>query len=563
MQEGLLAPVHKRGLLSAVESFRGLVVSCVLHKVYAWCVNTYLRTWLYQENQKGANLLPRQCGFLPRRSTVNNMFILQNAVHHACGHRKSLCVLLLDVASAYDSVDQAQLLANLQGMGVPQHLVRAIQGMYSARDELGNLAEPFPVGKGVKQGCPASPLLFCLYVQGVSKDLEGLERGHAEAYTLPAGGNNPLPDWAYADDFMLLTVGVGGMQRLADGAARSFLLQRLKLEPGKCVVFCVRCDEAEAVRVDGHEVPFAPQGGTRLLGLMFDRTASASCMVQHRGACMLTAYRCARAKVYVSSEVPCSIPVITKLMKVAVEPAGVYGCELWGLLSVPGVGAGDFSVRKLFALADPMEKKRAKVLRAWLNLPKGTPYVCLLHELGLKPLVHAYVIKAVKWWNHVVGLKPDSPWRLAMEQNVQDHRKASFTGLNFAGALFSALKVVLGERGLATSMASMDKFDITVVEERLGVVYGQHLEWLRTGPQQVVGTMVQWYMRVVGLHQPGELPCWYTLNVPQCVIIRFMRFRLGCHFLRNNTGRWQHMKPYVPPLQGARPMGATLWCKAY
>jgi hypothetical protein len=130
-----------------------------------------------------------------------------------------------------------------------------------------------------------------------------------------------------------------------------------------------------------------------------------------------------------------------------------------------------------------------------------------------------------------------------MEQNVQDHRKASFTGLNFAGALFSVLKVVLGERGLATNMASMDKFDITVVEERLDAVYGQHLEWLRTGPQKVVGTMVQWYMRVVGLHQPGDMPCWYTLNVPQCVIIRFLRFRLGCHFLRNNTGRWHHMKP--------------------
>jgi hypothetical protein len=119
-------------------------------------------------------------------------------------------------------------------------------------------------------------------------------------------------------------------------------------------------------------------------------------------------------------------------------------CELWGLLSVPGVTAAGLTLQQLYALADPTEKLRLKVIRTWLILPHSTPCAPLLHELGVEPLVMSYVRKAVKWWNHVVQLKEDSPWRLAFKENVRDAQDASFRGHNFSYALFVVLRVLLG-----------------------------------------------------------------------------------------------------------------------
>jgi hypothetical protein len=454
-------------------------------------------------------------------------------------------VLLLDVASAYDSVNQQCLVDTLRELGVPQHLVRAVQGMYrglnySVRDSEGNLGDPFPAGVGVKQGCPASPLLFCMYVQPVSAELEGVTQ--ADAYTLD--GSTPLPDWAYADDFMLLATSKSGVQRLTGAAARAFLARHLRLEPHKCVVFGVECGEEGGISVDEQCVPQAPEQGTRYLGLMYDRKASAKVMAQHRGGCMLTAFRRARAKVCVSDEVPSSIPVMLDLLSTSVMPAGLYGCELWGLLSVlsvPGVTDEGLTVEQLYALDDPMEKLRLKAIRAWLNLPHGTPCLPLLHELGLEPLVMSYVRRAVGWWNHVVTLEPDSPWRLAMQQNVRDAQNPNFRGVNFSRALTVVLRVLLGSgsRGLSNdTVHKLQTISLERVEAGLAATYKEYLQ----SQQTQAGSMIRRYFTVVGTHEAGVRPCWYTFQVPHRVMVRFLRFRLGCHYLRLNTGRWERRR---------------------
>jgi hypothetical protein len=178
---------------------------------------------------------------------MHNVVMLANAVHHAVGRGEKLCVLLLDVASAFDNVDHACMVATLNELGLPQHLVRAVHGMYNGLQYLlcckeTGLTEPLEVGVGVKQGCPVSPLLFCLYVQPVSGDLVG----EAEPAVYSLDGNS-LPDWAYADDFVLLAYTAEGLQRLTGAAARAFLRRRLKLEPTKCVVLSVNVPAGEAV----------------------------------------------------------------------------------------------------------------------------------------------------------------------------------------------------------------------------------------------------------------------------------------------------------------------------
>jgi hypothetical protein len=535
MKEGLLVPVHKRGDLSEPGSYRPIVVSSLLHKLYAWCINHALRKWMRSQPGQPRDLLPRHCGFLPHRSTLHNLFMLSNAMHHSVVRREQLCVLLLDIASAFDSVNHASMIHTLQELGVPAHLVRAVHGMYQGLQYRmctadGRLTEPLDVGVGVKQGCPASPLLFCLFVQPVSVELAAVQE--LEVYQLEG---HSLPDWAYADDFVLLAHSTAGLQHLTGSAARAFLQRWLRVEPAKCVMLGVAVPDEESVTVDGHQVPRAPPEGQRYLGVVFDQAATPATMARNRARCMQSAFRVARGRLHASDAVISCMPVILRVLNTAVAPAGLYACEVWGLGTLPHVGGGDFGLPHFYALSDPMEMERCGLLRGWLRLPRSTPKACLLHELGLQPLSHEYTRRAVRFWNTLVRMPATSPYRMALVQNVADafHSNRG-TVVNFTSALYIVLRLLGVVNRPESHLRGLNTISVDDVDRQLLAKYS---EWVTHA--LVGGGMIGWYFRDVGRHEVGTRPAWYHISVPHKVAVSFLRFRLGCHHLRINTGRWQ------------------------
>ena len=395
------------------------------------------------------------------------------------------------------------------------------------------LAEPLEVGVGVKQGCPVSPLLFCLYVQPVSGDLVG----EAEPAVYSLDGSS-LPDWAYADDFVLLAYTAEGLQRLTGAAARAFLQRRLRLEPAKCVVLGVNVQADEAVTLQGQQVPCAPPDGQRYLGAMFTDTANPAAMAQHRAQCMQTAFRVARGKVHASGDVVSCMPVILRVLNQAIVPVGLYASEVWGLGALPRAGCGDFGLSHFYSLSDPVEAGRCGLIRLWLRLPQAAPKLCLLHELGLQPLSHDYTRRAVRLWNTLVAMPADSPYRLALVQNVSDAFDSRFKAVNFTRALFCVLRWLGIERQLKSCMCALNYIVPQVVEQKL---MGRYTEWIQTQVTAAgVGRgIIGHYFTAVGTHACGQRPSWYSVSVPHKVSVGFLRFRIGCHHLRVNTGRWQ------------------------
>ena len=62
------------------------------------------------------------------------------------------------------------------------------------------LAEPFLTLRGIKQGCPSSPLLFCLLLSGVERRV--LREAAGAAVLL--GGQDSRGMVSYADDIKLM-----------------------------------------------------------------------------------------------------------------------------------------------------------------------------------------------------------------------------------------------------------------------------------------------------------------------------------------------------------------------
>jgi hypothetical protein len=136
------------------------------------------------------------------------MFVVQHLAHHAVKSRQPMYVVFLDVKAAYDTTSHATMVETLLGLQFPEHLVRGIAGMYTGLQyqvvAAGSHAAPFPVGIGVKQGCPLSPTLYNLYVQPISGTLSSLHVG--PCYPGVAGHH---PDYHYADDIALVAGSLG------------------------------------------------------------------------------------------------------------------------------------------------------------------------------------------------------------------------------------------------------------------------------------------------------------------------------------------------------------------
>ncbi len=110
---------------------------------------------------------------------------------------------LTDYSKAFDCVEHDKLWAALEELGIPLHLIMLIRSLYIDQEATvyttyGN-TEWFKIGKGVRQGCIFSPLLFNLYKETITRKLDLDE----SIIRVKIGGRN-ISNLRYADNTTLL-----------------------------------------------------------------------------------------------------------------------------------------------------------------------------------------------------------------------------------------------------------------------------------------------------------------------------------------------------------------------
>ena len=113
-----------------------------------------------------AALQPSQKGFIPGRSGADHIISLTDQFYSAVANRQPLYELKIDTKKAFDSVDHVFIEAVITCLGFLAWLVSLIMMLY--RDAYitpvlsGHNHVLIPVRRGVKQGCPLSPLMFAI-----------------------------------------------------------------------------------------------------------------------------------------------------------------------------------------------------------------------------------------------------------------------------------------------------------------------------------------------------------------------------------------------------------------
>ncbi|KAH9248889.1 hypothetical protein BASA81_013401, partial [Batrachochytrium salamandrivorans] len=97
-------------------------------------------------------------GFRKREECVGQVVSLVDIIQRRQNAGLNTHVLFIDIRKAFDTVPVGALLWKLQNMGFPRRTLAFLKALYtssSARARAGSLlSDPFPVQRGVRQGCP-------------------------------------------------------------------------------------------------------------------------------------------------------------------------------------------------------------------------------------------------------------------------------------------------------------------------------------------------------------------------------------------------------------------------
>jgi hypothetical protein len=214
-----LIPLLKPGRkdVGECDNYRGVTLVDMVTKIYAYMLLARVGPWLKD------HLLEIQMAFQAERGATDNLFILRDVMEMFKQRARDLYIGFVDLKKAFDSVNREALFRILQQhYGLPAALVAMIRVLYTGTKMTvawaDGFSDPFAVDTGVKQGCVLSPLLFCVFLDFITREalhrLQNAAGVRWDIYGLDEWATNPAtPHYIrsiiinillYADDAVVL-----------------------------------------------------------------------------------------------------------------------------------------------------------------------------------------------------------------------------------------------------------------------------------------------------------------------------------------------------------------------
>jgi len=154
-------------------------------------------------------LIPEnQGGFLRGRQILDNIILVQEAIHTSYRKKEKGMVVKLDLASAFDRVKHDFLLAAMRNFGFNQKFIQWVKACISAPWIAplinGRPTNFFQASRGLRQGCPLSPVLFVIQASVLSFQLNRSLQNRALSGIRIVPKVKDVNHAQFADDTLLL-----------------------------------------------------------------------------------------------------------------------------------------------------------------------------------------------------------------------------------------------------------------------------------------------------------------------------------------------------------------------
>jgi hypothetical protein len=205
--------IYKKGDRNDPHNWRPISITNCIYRIY-----TCLMARAFQAANKRYGLYSdRQKGFIQKTNGCSENAIMLNELFHDANRKhKDLIATTIDFTNAFGSVPHQLILSTLKQRRFPKWIIDIIKDMHtdaSSTIEIdGFRSDPIAWRKGVKQGCPLSPLLFNLCLEPLIQAIE--HDGEARGAFVHVGDDFiEFLIQAYADDVLLLSQHREGIER--------------------------------------------------------------------------------------------------------------------------------------------------------------------------------------------------------------------------------------------------------------------------------------------------------------------------------------------------------------
>lgn len=217
---------HSREEAANPKNWRPIALLPTISKLLSGILADRLAVWA---SLHGA-ISPSQKGCYTGEGCFEHVHVL-NTLRDFASPSNPVHLAFLDLADAFTSVPHALIFDTLRARGISDKTIRCFQALYgdthtlvsNSRSETASI----PVRSGVRQGCPASPILFSLAIEPLLRFPfhvgSGVRVGEDEFHVL-----------AYADDLVLIASSPSALQEKLAQVATTAAHLGLRFNPPKC-----------------------------------------------------------------------------------------------------------------------------------------------------------------------------------------------------------------------------------------------------------------------------------------------------------------------------------------